>query len=133
MDARTYTLHPLLAALCDILCDLCLQENKMKFADYVKKEYNVAINVNSMFDVHVKRIHEYKRQLLNCLHMVVMYNRIKSNPNADFVPRTVFVGGKVRALRGVWQPQPATCRMSDFMEVMFCLFGLTRATNSRAS
>ena len=67
----------------------------MKFADYVKNEYGVEINVESMFDVHVKRIHEYKRQLLNCLHMIVMYNRIKSNPQGDFVPRTVFVGGKV--------------------------------------
>jgi len=67
----------------------------MKFAEYVKKEYGVAINVDSMFDVHVKRIHEYKRQLLNCLHMIVMFNRIKENPMRDFVPRTVFVGGKV--------------------------------------
>jgi hypothetical protein len=43
----------------------------------------------------VKRIHEYKRQLLNCLHIITMYNRIKKNPNAPFVPRTVMIGGKV--------------------------------------
>uniref|UniRef100_A0A0E9T007 Alpha-1,4 glucan phosphorylase n=1 Tax=Anguilla anguilla TaxID=7936 RepID=A0A0E9T007_ANGAN len=47
-----------------------------------------------MFDVHVKRIHEYKRQLLNCLHIITMYNRIKKDPKAPFVPRTVIIGGK---------------------------------------
>jgi starch phosphorylase len=43
----------------------------------------------------VKRIHEYKRQTMNILHVITLYNRIKSNPNAEFVPRTVFFGGKV--------------------------------------
>ncbi|KAK3576349.1 hypothetical protein CHS0354_039285 [Potamilus streckersoni] len=47
-----------------------------------------------MFDVQVKRIHEYKRQLLNCLHVITLYNQIKSNPNANFTPRTVIIGGK---------------------------------------
>ena len=47
----------------------------MKFALYLEKEYKVKINPSSMFDVHVKRIHEYKRQLMNCLHIVTMYNR----------------------------------------------------------
>lgn len=47
----------------------------MKFGQYLEQEYRVKINPASMFDVHVKRIHEYKRQLLNCLHIVVMYNR----------------------------------------------------------
>uniref|UniRef100_A0A8B9MGR4 Alpha-1,4 glucan phosphorylase n=1 Tax=Accipiter nisus TaxID=211598 RepID=A0A8B9MGR4_9AVES len=51
------------------------QENKVKFALYLEKEYKVKINPSSMFDVHVKRIHEYKRQLMNCLHIVTMYNR----------------------------------------------------------
>ncbi|ODN04260.1 Glycogen phosphorylase [Orchesella cincta] len=70
------------------------QENKMKLAQYIEKEYEVKINPASMFDVHVKRIHEYKRQLLNCLHIITMYNRIKRNPTGKFVPRTVMVGGK---------------------------------------
>lgn len=48
----------------------------MKFAHYLEREYRVKINAASMFDVHVKRIHEYKRQLLNCLHIIVMYNRM---------------------------------------------------------
>ena len=47
-----------------------------------------------MFDIQVKRIHEYKRQLLNILHICTMYNRIKRNPSAPFVPRTVMIGGK---------------------------------------
>lgn len=51
------------------------QENKLKFALLLEKEYRVKINPSSMFDVHVKRIHEYKRQLLNCLHIIAMYNR----------------------------------------------------------
>ncbi|XP_015249720.1 PREDICTED: glycogen phosphorylase, liver form [Cyprinodon variegatus] len=70
------------------------QDNKLKFAQYLENEYRVKINPSSMFDVHVKRIHEYKRQLLNCLHIITLYNRIRKNPNAPFVPRTVIIGGK---------------------------------------
>ncbi|CAB3376407.1 Hypothetical predicted protein [Cloeon dipterum] len=70
------------------------QENKMRLAELLTKEYNVEINPSSIFDIQVKRIHEYKRQLLNCLHIITMYNRIKKNPNAHFVPRTVMIGGK---------------------------------------
>nr|AAP33020.1 glycogen phosphorylase [Gallus gallus] len=70
------------------------QENKVKFALYLEKEYKVKINPSSMFDVHVKRIHEYKRQLMNCLHIITMYNRIKRDPVKLFVPRTVIIGGK---------------------------------------
>ncbi|KAM4607859.1 glycogen phosphorylase, brain form isoform 1-T1 [Polymixia lowei] len=70
------------------------QENKQKFAAYLEKEYQVKINPDSMFDIQVKRIHEYKRQLLNCLHIITLYNRIKKDPNKPFVPRTVMIGGK---------------------------------------
>ncbi|XP_059574407.1 glycogen phosphorylase, muscle form isoform X2 [Alligator mississippiensis] len=70
------------------------QENKLKFAAYLEKEYKVKINPNSLFDIQVKRIHEYKRQLLNCLHVITFYNRIKKEPNKHFVPRTVMIGGK---------------------------------------
>ncbi|KAK2536586.1 Pygl [Columba livia] len=70
------------------------QENKVKFASYLEKEYKVKINPSSMFDVHVKRIHEYKRQLMNCLHIITMYNRIRRDPAKVFVPRTVIIGGK---------------------------------------
>uniref|UniRef100_A0A4W4EK36 Alpha-1,4 glucan phosphorylase n=1 Tax=Electrophorus electricus TaxID=8005 RepID=A0A4W4EK36_ELEEL len=70
------------------------QENKQKLAVYLEKQYKVKINPESIFDIHVKRIHEYKRQLLNCLHIITYYNRIKKEPNKMFVPRTIMVGGK---------------------------------------
>lgn len=70
------------------------QENKFKLAAILEKDYNVKINPSSMFDIQVKRIHEYKRQLLNLLYIVTMYNRIKRDPTANFVPRTVMIGGK---------------------------------------
>lgn len=56
---------------------VCLnfKENKLKFAAHLEEQYKVKINPNSMFDVQVKRIHEYKRQLLNCLHIITFYNR----------------------------------------------------------
>lgn len=92
------------------------QENKMKVAQFLSKEYNVNVNPASLFDIQVgvqvsrdfwvlglihiylqvKRIHEYKRQLMNCLHIITLYNRIKANPRASVVPRTIMIGGKVR-------------------------------------
>ncbi|XP_060941873.1 glycogen phosphorylase, muscle form-like [Limanda limanda] len=70
------------------------QENKLKFAVHLEEHYKVKINPNSMFDIQVKRIHEYKRQLLNCLHIICYYNRIKKEPNKQWTPRTVMIGGK---------------------------------------
>ncbi|XP_071372085.1 glycogen phosphorylase, muscle form isoform X2 [Centroberyx affinis] len=70
------------------------QENKLKFAVHLEEHYKVKINPNSMFDIQVKRIHEYKRQLLNCLHIITYYNRIKKEPNKQWTPRTVMIGGK---------------------------------------
>merc|ERR1719369_2584801 len=70
------------------------QDNKTKLAAYLKETTGVDVNPCSLFDIQVKRIHEYKRQLLNILHVCTMYNRIKRNPNAPFVPRTVMIGGK---------------------------------------
>lgn len=71
------------------------QENKLKLTNLIDKDYGVHINPSSMFDIQVKRIHEYKRQLLNCLHIITLYNRIKKKPNAEFAPRTIMIGGKV--------------------------------------
>lgn len=65
----------LMTILLMLLLMICLQENKMKFAVHLEEHYKVKINPNSMFDLQVKRIHEYKRQLLNCLHIITLYNR----------------------------------------------------------
>ena len=60
----------------------------------LKENFGFEINPDSMFDMQVKRIHEYKRQLLNILYVVAQYNKIKSNPNGNYTPRTVMIGGK---------------------------------------
>ena len=70
------------------------QANKAKLADYIKKTRGIDVDVNSIFDVQVKRIHEYKRQHLAVLGIINLYNRIKKNPNMEVVPRTFIFGGK---------------------------------------
>ncbi|XP_054714616.1 glycogen phosphorylase-like [Uloborus diversus] len=70
------------------------RNNKRKLADYIKDNFGINVSVDSMFDIQVKRIHEYKRQLLNCLHIITLYNRIKKNPHENIVPRTIMIGGK---------------------------------------
>ena len=68
--------------------------NKKLLIDYIESEYNIKVKTDSMFDVQVKRFHEYKRQLLNVLHIITLYIRIKENPSLEFVPRTIIFGGK---------------------------------------
>jgi glycogen phosphorylase len=68
--------------------------NKRRLADYMAHATGVAISPDSLFDVQIKRIHEYKRQLLNVLHVITRYNRIVANPAASWVPRTVIIAGK---------------------------------------
>jgi glycogen phosphorylase len=68
--------------------------NKERLADEVKRRSGLAISVDSLFDVQVKRIHEYKRQLLNLLYVVTRYQRIRANPRMEIVPRTVIFAGK---------------------------------------
>jgi starch phosphorylase len=68
--------------------------NKQRLADEVIRRTGVEISVDSMFDIQVKRIHEYKRQLLNLLYVVTRYRRIREHPQADIVPRTVIFAGK---------------------------------------
>jgi starch phosphorylase len=68
--------------------------NKEKLASYIASLTGIKVNVDSMFDIQIKRIHEYKRQLLNCLHVIHLYNQIKANPEASYVPRTVIFAGK---------------------------------------
>jgi starch phosphorylase len=70
------------------------QENKRQLTEFIESTYGVVVNPYSLFDVQVKRIHEYKRQLMNALHVVHLYNQLKADPDMDFVPRTVIIGGK---------------------------------------
>jgi glycogen phosphorylase len=70
------------------------QENKRQLADYIRTHKDLEVDVNSIFDIQVKRIHEYKRQHLAVLHIITLYNRIKENPNIDITPRTFIFGGK---------------------------------------
>ena len=70
------------------------REAKSEFANWLKATSGLVIDPTSIFDAHVKRIHEYKRQLLNVLRIAVLYNRIRENPNAEMTPRTFFFAGK---------------------------------------
>jgi starch phosphorylase len=68
--------------------------NKIQMANYVKDKYDIDIDPQSIFDVQVKRLHAYKRQVLNVFHIMDLYNRLKDNPDLDIVPRTFFFGAK---------------------------------------
>ena len=70
------------------------QNSKQRLVDLKKLEHDLDINVNALFDVQVKRIHEYKRQILNVLHVIHLYNRIKRGDIENWVPRCVLIGGK---------------------------------------
>jgi len=70
------------------------RDNKLRLSDSIREQNGVEVNPDSLFDCHVKRLHEYKRQLLNVLHVITLYNRIKADPKADVVPRTVIFSGK---------------------------------------
>ncbi|RZT00657.1 glycogen/starch/alpha-glucan phosphorylase [Cuneatibacter caecimuris] len=71
--------------------------NKLRLAKYIKEHNGVDVDPRSIFDVQVKRLHEYKRQLLNILHVMYLYNMIKDNPDMEFYPRTFIFGAKAAA------------------------------------
>ena len=70
------------------------RKNKERLAAYVKKQTGEELNIDSLFDVQVKRLHEYKRQHLNALHILITYLKLKENPNMEFTPRTYIFGAK---------------------------------------
>ena len=72
-------------------------QNKIRLAKYIKEHNGIDVDPRSIFDVQVKRLHEYKRQLMNILHVMYLYNQLKDNPNMDIVPRTFIFGAKSAA------------------------------------
>lgn len=80
----------------DVLQELAKikHHNKERLAKYIYDSQGIKVNPHSLFDIHIKRIHEYKRQFLNILHVMYIYDKLKQNPNLDMVPRTFIFGGK---------------------------------------
>ena len=72
-------------------------QNKLRLAKYILEHNGVEVNPRSIFDVQVKRLHEYKRQLLNILHVMYLYNQLKEHPDMEFIPRTFIFGAKAAA------------------------------------
>ncbi len=72
-------------------------KNKLRLAKYIKEHNGIDVDPNSIFDVQVKRLHEYKRQLLNILHVMYLYNELKDHPDKAFYPRTFIFGAKAAA------------------------------------
>src|SRR5262249_10588655 len=76
-------------------------EAKLQFIDWLKQTTSQTVDADSIFDCQIKRIHEYKRQLLNTLRIVVLYNRLRENPNFEGTPRTFFFAGKASPAYGL--------------------------------
>ena len=72
-------------------------QNKLRLAEYIKEHNGIEVDPRSIFDVQVKRLHEYKRQLLNIMHIMYLYNQLKANPDMEFYPRTFIFGAKASA------------------------------------
>ena len=117
--------------------DECLQklqeikfQNKERLTKRIYKMTGVRVNPNSLFDVQVKRMHEYKRQLLNILHIIHLYNQIKDNPGADWTPRTIIFSGKaapsyyiakniIKLINAVGVKINADLEINDLLKVVF--------------
>ncbi len=106
------------------------QQNKEKLAEFIWQNNGIRVDVNSIFDVQVKRIHAYKRQILNVLHIIDLYNRLRQNPEMKIVPRTFIFGGKaapgyhlakrtIKLINSVASVINADARVSDQIKVIF--------------
>jgi starch phosphorylase len=106
------------------------QANKQRLADWLQQHMGIQVNPHALFDVQVKRIHEYKRQLLNLLHVVARYQRILAQPDADHTPRVVIFAGKaasayhtakliIRLINDVATTINADPRVGDRLKVVF--------------
>jgi glycogen phosphorylase len=91
-------------------------QNKVRLANKIEKLTGVKLDPNSLFDVQIKRIHEYKRQLLNVLHVITLYNRIRSGRATDVTPRSVIFGGK--AAPGYWMAKQIIHLINDVASVI---------------
>ncbi|MCB9399113.1 MAG: glycogen/starch/alpha-glucan phosphorylase [Acidobacteria bacterium] len=69
-------------------------QNKQRLTEIIQRKWGWTLNPHAMFDIHIKRFHEYKRQLMNALHMVMLYNRLKANPGMEFHPQIFLIAGK---------------------------------------
>ena len=69
-------------------------ENKVRLAKYIKEHNGIDVDPRSIFDVQVKRLHEYKRQLMNILHVMYLYNQLKDHPDMDMVPQNLYLRRK---------------------------------------
>ena len=109
---------------------LAKQQNKRRLADYIADELAIRVNPASLFDVQVKRMHEYNRQLLNVLHVITRYHQILANPSGNWVPRTVIFAGKaasayhmakqvIRLINDVARVINADPHVGDLLKVVF--------------
>ena len=106
------------------------QANKQRLADYIEKTLGIKVNPQALFDVQIKRIHEYKRQALNVMHIIDRYNKILENPDADWQPRVFIFAGKaasayymakkiIRLINDVAQIVNNDPRIRDLIKVVF--------------
>ncbi|MDP8219637.1 MAG: glycogen/starch/alpha-glucan phosphorylase [Candidatus Theseobacter exili] len=96
--------------------DSIKRANKKDLANYIKTIKGIQVNPDSIFDVHIKRIHEYKRQLLNILHIILLYDKLKNNPSMNIYPRTFIFGGK--AAPGYFQAKLIIKLINEVAEVV---------------
>lgn len=105
-------------------------KNKLKLAEYIKKYNGIDVDVHSIFDVQAKRLHEYKRQLLNALHILYLYNRLTENPDMPFTPRTFIFAAKaapgyekakniIRLINAIATLVNSDSRVNNKMKVVF--------------